>query len=476
MQEKLNKNNKTCKIKKISNKGITLIVLVITIIILLILAGLSISALTGSGLFAKASEATNKYNQAKAREILELVLSEAQIRKYDEGLTEEQLDRKIEEIGELLPKEDENPNIQNVIVEGYIFKIDKSVPKIIDYVDRADGIIITALLSNNATDGWLSAEESDVNIKGKIVTYSGGKVTAVSAKVGATPISGFSIDKDGLYEINHITENSIITIEATDSKGKTNKKEIKVEVKIDKTAPTIETVNAVVEGRKIKLSATGHDKAQNNGEEQSGIKEFNYTITPADGVNKASGTFSKNETEEITVTNWTIYTIKVTATDKCGNTTSEENSKEETADIRDKTAPTVETVSVNVERYTIKLSATGHDKDEAGQEGSGIAKFNYTITPADGLTTTSGTFNVGATVSITSTQEKTYTITVKAVDNAGNTSTTGKQATAKTVNQLTVEQAQKLVNKSNIRNYIGVKVDYNRQLEGLGEYFILMQK
>ena len=43
---------------KKKNKGITLIALVITIVILLILAGLSISVLTGSGLFQKAQEST----------------------------------------------------------------------------------------------------------------------------------------------------------------------------------------------------------------------------------------------------------------------------------------------------------------------------------------------------------------------------------------------------------------------------------
>ena len=42
---------------KKQNKGITLVALVITIIILLILAGISISALTGSGLFQKAGDA-----------------------------------------------------------------------------------------------------------------------------------------------------------------------------------------------------------------------------------------------------------------------------------------------------------------------------------------------------------------------------------------------------------------------------------
>ncbi|MCI8618367.1 MAG: hypothetical protein HFJ60_09095, partial [Clostridia bacterium] len=46
------------KIFKQKNSGITLIALVITIIILLILAGLSISALTGSGLLGQAQEST----------------------------------------------------------------------------------------------------------------------------------------------------------------------------------------------------------------------------------------------------------------------------------------------------------------------------------------------------------------------------------------------------------------------------------
>ena len=53
-----------------------------------------------------------------------------------------------------------------------------------------------------------------------------------------------------------------------------------------------------------------YDKTQ-SGEEQSGIKEFHYTI----GGSKASGTFSKNEIAEITITNWGVYTIKVTATE-----------------------------------------------------------------------------------------------------------------------------------------------------------------
>ena len=43
-----------------NSKGITLVALVITIVILLILAGISISALTNTGIFQKAKDAKQK--------------------------------------------------------------------------------------------------------------------------------------------------------------------------------------------------------------------------------------------------------------------------------------------------------------------------------------------------------------------------------------------------------------------------------
>ena len=47
-----------------NSKGITLVALVITIIILLILAGISISALTNTGIFQKAKDAKQKSENA----------------------------------------------------------------------------------------------------------------------------------------------------------------------------------------------------------------------------------------------------------------------------------------------------------------------------------------------------------------------------------------------------------------------------
>ena len=52
---------------KNNQKGITLVALVITIVILLILAGISISALTNTGLFAKATDAKVKTQIARNR-------------------------------------------------------------------------------------------------------------------------------------------------------------------------------------------------------------------------------------------------------------------------------------------------------------------------------------------------------------------------------------------------------------------------
>ena len=46
--------------KIINNKGITLVALVITIVILLILAGISIQAITNTGLFEQVEEAKKK--------------------------------------------------------------------------------------------------------------------------------------------------------------------------------------------------------------------------------------------------------------------------------------------------------------------------------------------------------------------------------------------------------------------------------
>lgn len=62
--------------------AITLVALVITIVILLILAGISISALTNTGIFKKAKDAKKKFEDAELEQNTELDSYEKEISNY----------------------------------------------------------------------------------------------------------------------------------------------------------------------------------------------------------------------------------------------------------------------------------------------------------------------------------------------------------------------------------------------------------
>ena len=94
--------------KKLKKKnGITLISLVITIVILLILVGISIFVLTNTGIFEKAKEAKEKYEESVSKQNEELEIYEEEIGKtlcakeytsaknITEAQTEDMLDKKV---------------------------------------------------------------------------------------------------------------------------------------------------------------------------------------------------------------------------------------------------------------------------------------------------------------------------------------------------------------------------------------------
>ena len=80
---------------KKNKKGITLVALVITIVILLILAGISISALTNTGLFGKAKEAKEKSENAEKEQSQTLSEYEKELNKY---VAKELTDDKINKV------------------------------------------------------------------------------------------------------------------------------------------------------------------------------------------------------------------------------------------------------------------------------------------------------------------------------------------------------------------------------------------
>ena len=121
------------------NKGITLVALVITIIILLILAGVSIQAITNTGLFTNAKKAQELSNEKLAEEKIKFMLSEWRIKNTTEGTTlEEFLMEKLEEnqIQDFeYNEEDENyevvidKQIITINKNGEILKIEQSGPR-----------------------------------------------------------------------------------------------------------------------------------------------------------------------------------------------------------------------------------------------------------------------------------------------------------------------------------------------------------
>ena len=138
LMEKLKKQTEISRLKK--KEGITLIALVITIIILLILAGVSIGLVFNSeGLFKKSSGAAEKYNESKAREVLETVLmGHASIQKYTNSDYNQDFF-----LDNIILKEIPQSKVQGdiAIVDGYAYELDRSVPKIGRYLGKEEELI-----------------------------------------------------------------------------------------------------------------------------------------------------------------------------------------------------------------------------------------------------------------------------------------------------------------------------------------------
>ena len=87
------------------NKGITLVALVITIIILLILAGISIQAITNTGLFANTKRAKEKSMEGQLKEEISLAIQDIEVEEISKGngvtletLAGGQLENKLKDI------------------------------------------------------------------------------------------------------------------------------------------------------------------------------------------------------------------------------------------------------------------------------------------------------------------------------------------------------------------------------------------
>ena len=131
-----------------NSKGITLVALVITIIILLILAGISISALTNTGIFQKAKDAKQKSEDAALDQNTKLDEYENELDKY-------------------LPKQNENSLAKAVKVGNYV----AYTP------DEPDNNALTTLKTN-------------------FTTYSGKSSSAINSAIDRDNLSWRVLDVD----------------------------------------------------------------------------------------------------------------------------------------------------------------------------------------------------------------------------------------------------------------------------------------
>lgn len=120
--------------------------LVVTIVVLLILAGITINYVLGdNSVFKKATEAKLQTEIAQARERLEVVLSGAQIQKHTNSKYNE--NKFLDEY--IIDKIKDTEIIDDVvIVDGCAFELDRSVPKIGEYIGKKDELVFPEISIN----------------------------------------------------------------------------------------------------------------------------------------------------------------------------------------------------------------------------------------------------------------------------------------------------------------------------------------
>ena len=98
-QEKRKNSKRLLRMIKKQAQGITLIALVVTVIVLLILAGVALNLTVGdNGLFKRAQNATDTWQEASEREAIELAVAGMQIGSMQEtGMTKTELENSLKE-------------------------------------------------------------------------------------------------------------------------------------------------------------------------------------------------------------------------------------------------------------------------------------------------------------------------------------------------------------------------------------------
>ena len=265
--------------KIINNKGITLVALVITIIVLLILAGISIQAITNTGLFANAKKAKEKSMEGQIKEEISLAIQSIQTEEIYKGnsVTLETLAGENGQLKNVLGDDLAEAEVAGEEINGeykdYEFTIDSNLNVTINGTVSGPKITGSAVVQ---TSGYVF-EGNTVEIKVTASTTEG-TITGIEAPEGATLKTNTSITE----KVYTVSKSGNYVFKITSDSGKT--KNITAKVTSILETPQITVSEITGSGFKINVE---------NNYPEGAITEYKYSVG---GTVKQQGTTDKNYT------------------------------------------------------------------------------------------------------------------------------------------------------------------------------------
>ena len=285
-------------------KGITLVALVITIVILLILAGISIQAISNTGLFANAKRAKDESMKGQLQEEISLAIQSIQTEEIYKGnsvtletLAGGQLEKELKDITAELAEGEINGEYKD-----YEYTIDDKFNVTIN------GPVTGVRIKGNAEvqTGYVF-EGNTVEIK-VTASITEGTITGIEAPEEAT----IKTDTSATEKVYTVNKNGAYVFKITSDSGKT--KNITAKVENILSAPQITVSEVKKDSFKINVE---------NNYPEGAITEYKYSVG---GTVKQQGTTDKNYTVTGLTQKTKYSNIKVTA---YINSTSKESNVEE---------------------------------------------------------------------------------------------------------------------------------------------------
>lgn len=308
--------------KIINNKGITLVALVITIIVLLILAGISIQAITNTGLFANAKKAKEKSMEGKLKEEISLAIQSIQTEEISKGngvtletLAGGQLEQELKDITAELSDGEINGEYKD-----YEYTIDSKFNVTIN------GPVTGVRIKGNVevqTEGYVF-EGSTVEIR-VAASITEGTITGIEAPDGVT----LKTDTSTTEKVYTVNKNGAYVFKITSDSGKTKNVTAKVENILDTPQITVSEVKK--DSFKIKVE---------NNYPEGAITEYKYSVG---GTVKQQGTTDKNYTVTGLSEDTEYSNIKVTA--YINSLSKDSNTEKVTTEMKDGIAYTWDEIS-----------------------------------------------------------------------------------------------------------------------------------